>query len=46
MTKFNDIETEDLIDLGAASVETKGAMGPEQDGVQPQQLGNIGLHND
>lgn len=45
MTKLNQTD-EDLIDLGAASVETKGAKGPEQDGIQPQQFGELGLHND
>ncbi len=47
MTKIVETpSTEDLIDLGAASVETKGAQGPQQDGIHPQQFGDVGLHND
>lgn len=46
MTKTNETEALNLIDLGVASTETRGAMGPEQDGVQPQQLGAVGLQND
>lgn len=37
---------EDLIDLGAASVETKGNTGQLRDGNQPQDFHIVGLHND
>lgn len=44
MTKIED--TEDLIDLGAASVETKGNTGELRDGAQPQNFHIVGMYND
>jgi len=41
------IEThEDEIDLGTASVETKGNTGQLRDGPQPQDFHIVGLYND
>ena len=48
MTKLNERETYDrLIDLGAATVETKGAVpGNRNDGELPQQFIPTGLSAD
>ena len=47
MTKSNDIETQDLIDLGAASVETRGGQfAPDPDNLIVTQAREPGLSND